>query len=250
MRWAAHFCARAGEKIGFLRGNGDYIFYFSLEGVARVATVLRTGRFGSGAGWFAKPQASFGAVSRVAAAGLRGWMGRGYYGFMRRLRYFFWGVCLLLCLMTVIMWARGDSQIDGIRAGGKGYLLTLQFDGGEVSFVIKRDRDCNRTPIEVFHNAKLLHITGSPRAVVSDGEWSVLGVSFRSEHEPLYWVVPVVFTRTSRVGVSYWVIFVVTLVGHLWLFPRPKRVRAGYCANCGYDLRATPGRCPECGREV
>jgi hypothetical protein len=41
--------------------------------------------------------------------------------------------------------------------------------------------------------------------------------------------------------------FLLLIVNREWIAAM-RRPTSGICSNCGYDLRATPNRCPECGR--
>ena len=58
----------------------------------------------------------------------------------------------------------------------------------------------------------------------------------------------------SSIYFPYW--FACVLTGPLpayWLHQNRRSVRwakAGLCPSCGYDIRVTPDRCPECGKNV
>jgi hypothetical protein len=70
-------------------------------------------------------------------------------------------------------------------------------------------------------------------------------------------------TRTGETqGVKYhryslllpiWPAFALTLPAWVWVLRelrRRRRLRAGLCLRCGYDLRASKDRCPECGHPI
>ena len=71
------------------------------------------------------------------------------------------------------------------------------------------------------------HIGPFDAAHESDVGWLILALGVL----PLLWVV-VAARRTAKAAV------------------KKERIDRGCCSVCGYDLRATPSRCPECGTRV
>jgi hypothetical protein len=58
----------------------------------------------------------------------------------------------------------------------------------------------------------------------------------------------------TQIVVRFWVLVALTAPLPIIWFIRRRREsrwrRLGLCSKCGYDLRATPDRCPECGTET
>jgi len=79
----------------------------------------------------------------------------------------------------------------------------------------------------------------------------------RRPHALVLWIVHVPLLLGAFFGLQYLpllavpVLFVLVVARSTiqWTHNR-KLALAGLCPECGYDLRATPLRCPECGREV
>jgi hypothetical protein len=52
-------------------------------------------------------------------------------------------------------------------------------------------------------------------------------------------------------SVPYWLLLVTTgVLPSIWIRKRFHRNKCGRCRTCGYDLRATRDRCPECGTAI
>jgi hypothetical protein len=81
--------------------------------------------------------------------------------------------------------------------------------------------------------------------VGSSSHWAGFIVGWQDEPSALHSDI------VSYVILPYWFVILflgtVAFAGALWNRRVRRRLSSGLCARCGYDLRATPHRCPECG---
>jgi hypothetical protein len=58
------------------------------------------------------------------------------------------------------------------------------------------------------------------------------------------------YERIRQAAIPFWAVSVLSASFAVQVFWRRRPRTAGHCIYCGYDLRATPDRCPECGTAV
>ena len=165
---------------------------------------------------------------------------------------------LLLCFATLALWVRSYWAYDRVwlsRTRGINYSVILRSGSILVSRSALTGRksdifsdDFDRGPGWSIQSDRAPRPSVSP--FTEEGSWPLIQwIGF--DHLSRYTSQPSFGTLTfRRIIVPMWLpalMAVLPLIPLVRRLRREKRRLGGMCIRCGYDLRATPGRCPECG---
>jgi hypothetical protein len=180
---------------------------------------------------------------------------------------------LLLCAAAVALWGRSFTRSEGVerreRGIDSGSLIIVSHFAGVRHGRFRAFRDVRRLRLDDPEAATIRR--SQKRYRQSDWDWRPLG-SFRPAdylpqgRMPVYRLGPFYAwkddqadsnsqTLTHEIGGPCWAVVLVFALAPIraatraMLLQRRRRARAreGLCPACGYDVRATPERCPECG---
>ena len=179
----------------------------------------------------------------------------------RRLLNLLTALSLLLCLAMAALWARGYHAVDGVLVAresgavehGARHDLRAISGRGVVALMCEaeswdtRGMSRHRRPARLPRFAYFRMDPGN-LTVVRSTPWQRAGFNYL---DSTIGTAPTWSRRTRGVRVPHWLLLAACgLAPAVWTVRRLRaggRAAAGLCRRCGYDLRATPGRCPECG---
>jgi hypothetical protein len=192
----------------------------------------------------------------------------------RRLFTLLSALSLLLCVTTAVLWGRGYFMQDDF-----GFSVPMRVTAalkcdvfhrsGNIWFAARLLTWHNVAPTAEDHAARTWWTEGpvgmgpdirpvlatwlsDERYVYPPGNLSGLTFEIKATNPAQ----PALRTQSASLFIRHWLLLIVTtLLPTLWLVRRRHRLirerrAAGRCMHCGYDLRSSPDRCPECGTEV
>ena len=176
------------------------------------------------------------------------------------------GVSLSLCLATAALWVRTYFVSDTWL-----YSDLSPSPSRQVGYAIATYRgECGFECYFSYDNRSLRHFASVPDNFLPDPKepgllgfyadgWpgqksGGLGPEWWEDSQGNVHATPpafkIVSSRNRNLFVPLWFLtltFAIAPAIAFWRWRRGRRIGAGFCEKCGYDLRATHERCPECG---
>ena len=157
-------------------------------------------------------------------------------------------ISFMLCMAAVALWVRSGRTTDTLGREWPSHLVRIISTRGHVIV-------WEQFVPEIEPGPWARHTLPTRRfnelCVRRPAVWSMAGASF--ERSTPNAALP--GWRSRAVIVPYWITAVLFLLIPLTharhaLHRFSQRLRPGCCAVCGYDLRASKDRCPECGNAI
>jgi hypothetical protein len=179
---------------------------------------------------------------------------------------------LLLAAATTLLWIRSRSTGDALAlfAGDEGTVQAIGSSNGRIALFATNIRCGRERAWTALHatgdleqllallNQDALHVHPAPAPLAAGATASPLGeglFGFVAGNTDAGGIADIPGSRLFYVIVPDWSATLAFTIAGLWLLlgkpaQRQRRRAKGLCVNCGYDLRETRDRCPECGTPI
>jgi len=147
----------------------------------------------------------------------------------RQVVRFLSAISLVLCFLIAALWLRGIWTDDEVHLILFGHGCIIGSFPNHLDILMYRNSAPQQWLLNVLPGVKHIHSM------------------------PVFWELRVAGdSQKWELALPWWMVSMFLMATPLWYWSsavgRRRRISLGVCAHCGYDLRATPMRCPECGR--